>query len=262
MTTAPPCPTAHSRIRPEPDRPSDHPPAHPSRATNDLLGDSHTFPADRALAARWRSDCPEVEQAAQSSRAFLRRAVLHAAHLGMRRFIDLAAGPGTVGAPHEFLDEHPQASVTYVCSDDAQVDLGVARRLDARHAMVLTDPSDPVPAWTRVLLAGRVDPHDPVVLLAVGLAEHLADPVGLRAVLAAWRLVPAGSLLVVSAALTTAADRTDAPERHLAAVVGQAGWEAREPVVRAHRWHTDLDLDLASPPVCLALATGPTGTGP
>ncbi|WP_322746602.1 SAM-dependent methyltransferase [Saccharothrix syringae] len=237
--------------------------AHPGRATDYLVGGGHNFRVDRDLAGQWLRACPECRAAAVASRAFQRRAVRHAAARGLRRFVDLGCGPGGVGAPHTVLADQPQATVTYVCSDGIEAALG--RRLvgESRYAVVLADPRLPISTWTRVLITERCAPCDPVVLVAVGLAEHLDGTGGWGSVLAGWRrILPVGSLLVVSAALKTAARPGPGPERALAAAVERAGWTVQAPVQRANRWCPEVDVDVPAPPVCLAVNAEPATAGP
>lgn len=248
-------PPAGDRIAPAGDRPNI------ARAMDYLLGGAASLPADRALAHRWEHHNPLLRQRVRDSRASLHYAVLAAAARGVNRMVELCGGAATTAAPHHALIHHPDVSMTYVESD--VIGLFSARhRLDLRHYAVQADLRRPAVAWARVTTAWKTPPDRPVALLAVGLPDHLPPDHDATALLSAWRCaLPAGSLLVFSASITTPPVPGPAAGQAVGDLVTRAGWALPAPVARAHHWRPHPDTarrpvaapDLASAPVCIAV---------
>jgi hypothetical protein len=57
-----------------------------------LLGGSHNFEVDRVAADQAAALVPDLPKVAMSNRMFLRRAVRHLIHAGIRQFLDIGAG--------------------------------------------------------------------------------------------------------------------------------------------------------------------------
>jgi len=66
-----------------------------------LLGGSHNFAPDRAMADKLVGVQPNVADIARRNRAFLRRVVRFMAESGIRQFLDLGSGIPTAGNVHE-----------------------------------------------------------------------------------------------------------------------------------------------------------------
>src|ERR1700747_978817 len=84
-----------------------------------LLGGKDNYPADREVGESMIAQLPNVRQAVQWNRAFLRRVVRYLIReAGIKQIIDVGAGLPTVGNTHEVaLDACPQARVVYVDHD-------------------------------------------------------------------------------------------------------------------------------------------------
>ncbi|RKT54113.1 SAM-dependent methyltransferase [Saccharothrix australiensis] len=123
----------------------------------------------------------------------------------------------------------------YLGTDPITHELARTLLAGGRHGAVRADPGDPDAAWRAITTSAATPaPDAAVALLAVGLADHLADLAGLARVLTGWRgLVPAGSVLGVAhrAGAVGHPDATD----DLAALVTTAGWtpQALAPPVAA-----------------------------
>jgi hypothetical protein len=171
------------RVLVDSDRPS------PARVYDWLLGGSHNFAADRAVAAEAVAILPQLPEILWANRHFLRRAVTAVAGLGVDQFIELGSGIPTVGNVHEVArDVQPEARVVYVdIGDDPLSHMLRADLLDART--VLDDPA------VRALL----DFNRPVCVLMVAVGHFIADTRALCAALAVYRnAVPPGSYLAMS----------------------------------------------------------------
>ena len=83
-----------------------------------LLGGSHNFAADRALAEENMRVWPDVAHIARANRAFLHRAVNHIAAAGVDQFLDLGSGIPTAGSVHEIaLAANADSKTVYVDAD-------------------------------------------------------------------------------------------------------------------------------------------------
>src|SRR6266540_1008554 len=70
-----------------------------------VLGGSHNFAADRALADQIVAAMPDMPLLAQANRAFLRRAVRFLAAQGVRQFLDIGSGIPTRGNVHDIAEQ-------------------------------------------------------------------------------------------------------------------------------------------------------------
>src|SRR5580765_4538470 len=84
-----------------------------------LLGGKDNYPVDRAVGESMIAQLPNVRQAVQLNRAFLRRVVRYLIReAGIRQIIDIGAGLPSAGNTHEVaLEACPQARVVYVDHD-------------------------------------------------------------------------------------------------------------------------------------------------
>lgn len=207
----------------------------------------------RAMAVRALADWPELARVLVAERAFLRRAVMHLAALGIDQFLDLGAGLPTVGSLGDVraaarrtapsarvvavdLDPATVASARTVVGDDPHAAVVRADALDADA--VLADP-----AVRRLLDLNR--PVGVLVVAWLHVVDDRADPAG---ALRRYRdaLAP-GSHLVLTHAGTIPGDdslyrRTGTPLRprsrgEVAGLFARSGFEVLEPgVVAPDRW--------------------------
>lgn len=151
-----------------------------------LLGGSHNFAPDRAMATRLLAVQPNVADIARGNRAFLRRAVQFMAEAGVRQFLDLGSGIPTAGNVHEIAQKIvPGSRVVYVDYEGVAVahsQLLLAENADATIVQCdVTRPNDVLNAEeTRRL----IDFSQPVGLLAITIGHYLppdCDPAGVFA---------------------------------------------------------------------------------
>jgi SAM-dependent methyltransferase len=166
-----------------------------------FLGGSHNFAVDRDAAAAVLAAVPAVRSLARQNRAFLRRAVLHLAHLGIRQFLDLGSGIPTVGNVHEIAQRAaPSARVVYV--DIEPVAVTHSRALlegNPDAAVAQLDLREPEQVLASPEVRDLLDLDRPVGLLAVAVLHFIPDSDDPRGVLAAYRdAVAPGSHLVIS----------------------------------------------------------------
>ncbi|SCE84299.1 SAM-dependent methyltransferase [Micromonospora mirobrigensis] len=165
------------------------------------LGGCHNFAADRAAAEKILEIFPDTGVAAQTNRAFLRRAVRYAAQRGVRQFLDIGAGLPTQGNVHEVVRAvAPDSRVVYVDSDEVAV--AYARRLlpeDGRTVAVRGDLRAPDEILADPQVRGLIDLAEPVAVLVVAVLHFVPDADDPYAAVARLRAatVP-GSLLALS----------------------------------------------------------------
>ncbi|MFJ6196696.1 SAM-dependent methyltransferase [Micromonospora sp. NPDC092111] len=166
-----------------------------------FLGGCHNFAADRAAAEQVLRIFPDTGVAAQANRHFLRRAVRHAAELGVRQFLDVGAGLPTQGNVHEIVRQvAPDSTVVYVDYDEVAV--AYARRLlpvDRRTTVVRGDLRRPDDLLAHPDVRATIDFDRPVAVLLVAVLHFVTDADDPYAAVARLRdaTVP-GSPLVVS----------------------------------------------------------------
>ncbi|PTA44838.1 SAM-dependent methyltransferase [Micromonospora sp. RP3T] len=142
------------------------------------LGGCHNFAADRAAAEEILKIFPDTGVAAQTNRAFLRRAVRWAAERGVRQFLDVGAGLPTQGNVHEVVRAvNPDARVVYVDTDEVAV--AYARRLlptdGGRTVVVRGDLRRPDELLADPTLRATLDLREPVALLLVAVLHFVPD---------------------------------------------------------------------------------------
>ncbi|MEV0939219.1 SAM-dependent methyltransferase [Micromonospora wenchangensis] len=141
------------------------------------LGGCHNFAADRAAAEQILRIFPDTGIAAQANRHFLRRAVRHAAELGVRQFLDIGAGLPTQGNVHEIVRQvAPDSAVVYVDYDEVAVTH--ARRLlpaDGRTTVVHGDLRRPDELLTHPDVRAAIDLDRPVAVLLVAVLHFVTD---------------------------------------------------------------------------------------
>jgi len=189
----------------------------PARIYDYLLGGKDNYPADRAVAEAMIVQLPNVRQAVQLNRAFLRRVVRYLiGEAGIRQIIDIGAGLPTAGNTHEVaLDVCPRTRVVYV--DNDPVVLAHAR--DMLHgvtsaAVINQDMLQPEKILADPAVRELIDFGEPVALLFLSILHFIADeddPAGIIAQLLAS--FPPGSYVAIShAAYDTAPEVKEVEE--------------------------------------------------
>jgi len=178
----------------------DHNTATVARAYDYLLGGSHNFAADRALARQMIAAVPEVKVQARANRAFLHRATRYVLDQGIRQFLDIGSGIPTVGNVHEIAQKvDPEARVAYVDIDPIAV--AHSRQILAanpRATAIREDFANPRAIMEHPSVLEQIDFDEPMALLLVALLHAVRDdrdPYGALAVFKE-RMAP-GSFLVI-----------------------------------------------------------------
>lgn len=166
-----------------------------------VLGGSHNFAADRALADQIVATVPDMPLLAQANRAFLRRSVQYLAAQGVRQFLDIGSGIPTLGNVHDIAQQAaPDARTVYVDFDPVAV--AHSRALLAgndRAGIIEADLRQPAAILTHPVLTGMLDLTRPVGLLLVAVLHFIGDPDRPHELVArlAERL-PSGSFLAIT----------------------------------------------------------------
>jgi SAM-dependent methyltransferase len=229
-----------------------------ARVYDYYLGGSHNFAVDRQMGQQAIDLWPEVLMIIRANRAFLRRAVGHLIHAGVRQFLDLGSGIPTVGNVHEVAQaEAPEARVVYVDIDSVAV--AHARMILAGNphtGVIQADLRRPDLVLAHPDLRRLLDLDQPVALLTVAVLHFVPDADDPGEILAAYReAVATGSHLVVSHATgdgqrqgqatehrqlyaRTANPMTMRPHTQIAELL--RGWDLLDPgLVRLPLWRPD-----------------------
>ncbi|HEX6345503.1 SAM-dependent methyltransferase [Umezawaea sp.] len=231
------------------------------------LGGAHNFAVDREFAER-SIKFFAADDAARTTRSFLRRAVHLCATAGIRQFLDLGSGIPTAGNVHEVVERvDPSCRVVYVDNDAATVAHGrTMLRTSTTAAVVHADVRDPDAVLNAPETARLLDLDEPVAVVMVGILPYLSDDDRPADVVAKYReaVVP-GSRLVVShltadlepemmgklVHLGTLAGTTLTPRGEAAVAELFTGFDVLAPgVVPAGTWHQDGED--TSPSSCLS----------
>ncbi|AGZ43102.1 SAM-dependent methyltransferase [Actinoplanes friuliensis] len=233
----------------DPNRPST------ARIYDYLMGGSHNFAADRAVATRAVELLPELPVMLHTNRSFLRRAVRYAAGRGIRQFLELGSGIPTAENVHGTAREvHPDARVVYVdIETSAVLHAREALREETGVVVVQGDLLQPRELFTDPGLRGVLDLTEPVCIILASVLHFVPDSPELVAALRCYREVAApGSHLVLSH--VTAGTDPEALDR-VAELFGRTGtplvlrdpavftamfqgWEPVEPgIVPSRLWH-------------------------
>lgn len=170
-----------------------------------LLGGKENFEADRLAMDEILELSPGAARAAADNRAFLSRAVSHAAASGIGRFIDIGAGLPTAKNTHEIVDN---SAVVYVDNDPVVVThakallsvegFSMAIKGDLRNPQqIMEDPE---------LRSFFGDSDQPVCVVLAAILHFLDDSESYAAVDYLKAMIPDGSMVVISHA--TADDAT------------------------------------------------------
>jgi hypothetical protein len=169
-----------------------------ARTYDYLLGGSHNFAADRAMADQVELAVPGIRAAARLNRAFLARAVRFMVGHGVRQFLDIGSGIPTVGNVHEIAQsEDPECRVVYVDRDPIAVahsELMLAG--NERAAMVEADLREPGTILSAA--KGLLDFDEPVGLLFLLVLHWVPDDADPSALVAHYRkaLAPGSHLAI------------------------------------------------------------------
>jgi hypothetical protein len=145
---------------------------------------------------------PDVREAAQANRAFLRRAVRYlVAEAGIRQIVDIGTGLPTVGNVHEVAQEmEPACRVVYVDHDPVVK----AHALDLLHganhtAFIKHDVREPAEILADAELHGLIDFTSPVAILLVAVLHFISGEEHPHAIVRQLlEPFPSGSFLAVS----------------------------------------------------------------
>ncbi|MFI7680694.1 SAM-dependent methyltransferase [Actinophytocola sp. NPDC049390] len=148
-----------------------------ARTYDYLLGGSHNFEADRAMADQVERAVPGIRAAARLNRAFLARAVRFMIGEGIRQFLDIGSGIPTVGNVHEIAQqEHPDCRVVYVDKDPIAVAHSELMLTgNDRAGMVEADMREPEGILTHPVTRSLIDFDQPVGLLFLLVLHWIPD---------------------------------------------------------------------------------------
>ncbi|HEU5157697.1 MAG TPA: SAM-dependent methyltransferase [Streptosporangiaceae bacterium] len=157
--------------------------AHPARLYDYWLGGKDNFAVDRELAEKIVAAQPGSLESVRANRAFLKRAVRHAADAGIRQFIDIGSGLPTVENTHEIARQClPDPRVVYVDIDPIAIVHGRALLADAGStAAIQGDVRHPEAIFDHPELRELIDFDQPVAVLLLGVLHYVAeeeDPYG------------------------------------------------------------------------------------
>jgi SAM-dependent methyltransferase len=238
-----------------------------------LLGGSHNFAADRAVADQLIASIPEAPAMARANRDFLRRAVTYCVESGVKQFLDVGSGIPTLGNVHQVAQEiDPSSRVAYVDIDPIAVEHSRILLADNANAIAIQDDLRNPKLTANPQLGELFDFDQPVALLLVAVLHFVPEADHPQAVIArlSRRLAP-GSLLVLSHGTEDgwaedAERRYDLYERTATPAMSRtraevealfAGFEMVEPgVVWAPEWHPDGMVESADRPSSTSVYVG------
>jgi hypothetical protein len=218
----------------------------PARIYDYLLGGKDNYPADRRAGDEIASRLPNVHQAFNWNRTFLRRAVKFlVSEAGIRQLIDIGPGLPAAGSVHDVARQaNPATRIVYVDNDPVVLAHGRDTLHGVPNAVILEhDLRTPAKILADPELRRLIDFAEPVAVLLVAILHFISDtddPAGIISELLAP--FPSGSYLVISHATP---DETPA--------VNAAAKVYDEATAQAHvRRHDDVlalvrDLDLVEP---------------
>ncbi|MCI4065986.1 SAM-dependent methyltransferase [Micromonospora sp. R77] len=173
-----------------------------SRIYDYMLGGSHNFAADRAVAEQAIAAMPHLPAVLRENRRFLGRAVRHlAGEAGIDQFLDLGSGIPTAGNVHEITAGiNPEARVVHVDIDPVAVAHSQAILTGHPYAAAVAGDLRRVgDVLAHPVVADLLDLDRPVAVLLVAALHFVPDDATAGAVLADLRdaLAP-GSHVAVS----------------------------------------------------------------
>ncbi|HEV2637968.1 MAG TPA: SAM-dependent methyltransferase [Actinocrinis sp.] len=201
-----------------------------------LLGGSHNFAADRALAQKSMQAWPDLPYLARANRAFMHRAVSHISRAGVDQFLDLGSGIPTGGNVHDVAQAvNPQARTVYVDSDPVAIAHSNALLGQVAHARVLhADLRDPQAVLGDPVLTGHLDLARPVAVLMISVLPFVPDEDDPARLVAAYRdATVGGSYLAMSHGTKDYEPKTTGEVQSLYAQTSQPGTFRTREQIRA-----------------------------
>jgi len=149
-----------------------------ARINDYFLGGKDNYPADRDAGDQISAYLPNIREAAQINRAFVRRAVRYLVNeAGIRQLIDMGAGLPTMGNVHEVaMAANPATRVVYV--DHDPIVLAHARDMlqgTPNATIIGHDMRAPASILADPELRRLVDFDEPVGILFVSVLHFLPD---------------------------------------------------------------------------------------
>lgn len=172
-----------------------------ARTYDYLLGGSHNFAADRAMADQVERAVPGIRAAARLNRAFLARAVRLMIDHGIRQFLDIGSGIPTVGNVHEIAQqENPSSRVIYVDKDPIAVAHSELMLMgNDRAAVIEADMREPSTILDHPVARGLLNFDEPIGLLFLLVLHWVPDEANPAKLVATYRdALPAGSYLAIT----------------------------------------------------------------
>ncbi len=172
-----------------------------ARTYDYLLGGSHNFAADRAMADQVERAVPGIRAAARLNRAFLARAVRFMIDQGIRQFLDIGSGIPTVGNVHEIAQqENPSCRVIYVDKDPIAVAHSELMLMgNDRAAVIEADMREPVAILDHPVTRGLLNFDEPIGLLFLLVLHWVPDEANPAKLVSIYRdALPAGSYLAIT----------------------------------------------------------------
>ncbi len=151
---------------------------HSARIWNYWLGGKDNYAVDREAGDQYKEIFPGIAVVAQTSRAFLTRAVRYlASEAGIRQFLDIGTGLPTADNTHQVAQRvAPESRIVYV--DNDPLVLAHARALLTSAPEGSTEYLDAdirKPAAILDTAAGLLDFTQPIALMLMGIMGHFTD---------------------------------------------------------------------------------------
>jgi len=151
---------------------------HSARIWNYWLGGKDNYAVDREAGNQYKDIFPGIAVVAQTSRAFLTRAVRYlAGQAGIRQFLDIGTGLPTADNTHQVAQRvAPESRIVYV--DNDPLVLAHARALLTSAPEGSTEYLDADirnPAAILDAAAGLLDFTQPIALMLMGIMGHFTD---------------------------------------------------------------------------------------
>jgi hypothetical protein len=174
---------------------------HPARVYDYWLGGKNNFAVDREVAEKLIAANPGTRESVRANREFLKRAVRHAAAMGVRQFIDIGSGLPAAENTHEVAQHAtPDPRVVYVDKDPLVRVHGQALLATTDStAVIQADLRDPEVIVNHPEVRRLIDFDLPVAVLLLGVLHFVLDDSAARDIPDRLRRhLPSGSHLVIS----------------------------------------------------------------
>jgi hypothetical protein len=166
-----------------------------------FLGGAHNFAVDREVAEQLIKLYPDVPLAAQTNRAFLRRAVQFLTASGIQQFLDIGSGIPTAGNVHEVAQRaNPDARVVYVDIEPVAVAHSRAILQGVPTATAIqADARQPEELLKHPEVRRMLDWTQPIGMLLLAVLHFVPDDAdALRIVRTLREAMPSGSYMVLT----------------------------------------------------------------